>query len=460
MDAVHFAFIFLPFLCCTRAIEDQFKINCPNRDTNLTLIYQYFQNEVEFDRRTVPKTLDDMTGFSVVFFKYFFSECPTPYTLEHFEHSLEYKDRLHLKNYDFTSMNLFFSEKGTRFTQYQITQPALTVPLCIVYATNSATKVSFQILLEYGLPYAGLTIFGLVIFSIIQRTEIHEASGRNYGDSAWKFVLSPFGLCDEGIMKTPSMKIFTYTWLVIWFLMTGFFWAEMSSNMTVGKLGDEIHSIKDVLTSKRNFFWTHDLKSIPEKALKPLLEKYKTFADSDHKKFETLKIVNESHSETFKKLTTKLLLRDEILLDILPNIPLLLDVEDLNSKGINLVSKKDWSVPINFHVFSSKNNTAVTNALNQLLAKAHAIDLGDLDVEMQKWMGGNAGISSGSNQNGPNIKPIYMMLIILLVGTILTLIVLLIHLFMFEQKERKERKVDVKCSPVSYNNTGSSEHHH
>ena len=41
-------------------------------------------------------------------------------------------------------------------------------------------------------------------------------------------------------MSSVSMKVFTLTWVTVWFLIAGNFWAEMSSSMTVSKLREDI----------------------------------------------------------------------------------------------------------------------------------------------------------------------------------------------------------------------------
>ena len=88
------------------------------------------------------------------------------------------------------------------------------------------------------------------------------------------------------------MKIFTLLWLTIWFLMAGFFWAEMSSNMTVDKLTSDIESLKDVLAAKSEYFWLDDMKHMSSKTIKDLVERYNVFKNFCFKAGKEIEKVN------------------------------------------------------------------------------------------------------------------------------------------------------------------------
>ena len=71
----------------------------------------------------------------------------------------------------------------------------------------------------------------------------------------WNFLLSPFGMCGSVLMETISRKIFTFSWILSWFLVLATFSAEFSATVTVGKLRGDINSFQDVWKQQRNFFW-------------------------------------------------------------------------------------------------------------------------------------------------------------------------------------------------------------
>ena len=279
---------------------------CPKSHKNVTLVYDFFPNEVENITDKLPETLADLQGFNIDFFRAFFEECPDlNYTLKRMGLQ-DQIDNLHDKNLSFITLNL---QHGRNYTLFHVSQPVMAFPSCVVYIAEFSTHPSPTLVLRYVVAYVMFSLFGLLVFMLLERLEVRGEWNRNYADVAWKFLLSPFGLCDDGVSKTPSMKIFLFTWLIVWFLMMGFFWAELSSDMTVSKIQDEFKTFQDVLKSKRKFFWNDGVSSMHAKVVDDLRKRYEEYADQDHRDYEQFYI-----EDRMENITEKLLKKGEILL--------------------------------------------------------------------------------------------------------------------------------------------------
>ena len=346
------------------------KIHCPKNDTAVTLLYQFYPGLIEAKEENMTSTsiekLESMKGTIVNFFTEFFDQCPRQYHLRYRPYSQQLKEALN-KEKEFIIMlplTSDFLHDPKYFYLYQVTQPAHIFPASIVYMTEMSTHVSLSVFRRYGVVYACLIVLGILIYLMLERFETRDDSQRNYGEVAWKFIVSPFGLCDETLMKTLPMKIFTFTWLAIWFLMVGFFWAEMSSNMTVSKLHDELESFQDVLTSKRQFFWTKVAMTFPQAIVRNLRSKYEGYADEEHRAYENMIIFNTSLS-VIKSSTERFLRDNEVLLTWLPYTQLRIDKKLLQDP--HLVINMDWSLPLTLHFVMSKNSADTCDALNELI---------------------------------------------------------------------------------------------
>ena len=281
-------------------------VPCPSNNTNVSLIYSFHPGIVENTREDneLPKTITDLKGFCANMISDFFAKCPMQYSLMRVNFSLQLDTAITLNK----SFLILIQRPQSYFSLFHLTQPVLILPTCIVYFGKISTTVSPTIILRYGLKYMDIicSVIGAIVFLFIERWEIKVRQKRNYTDVLWKFLLSPFGICDESLMKTLSMKIFTFTWLSVWLLLFGFFWAEMSSNMTVSKLNDDVDTLEDVLASKRHFFWLSDIHN---SAPKMLQEKYENFAGETHRNYEKL-----GFTKDLKSITMKMLHENQILL--------------------------------------------------------------------------------------------------------------------------------------------------
>ena len=414
------------FMCFYRAVS--LDLPCPSNATNITLTYSYFQGAIENTRgdKKMPTTLNDLKGLNVNILRDFFAACPMHYTLMHVEYPSQLQEA-EMQNLSFITLN---QHLPANFSHFNPTIPVLILPTCIVYFGEVSTTVSPTIIIYYGIAYVTCSVIGAIVFLMIERWEIKERKRRNYADVLWKFLLSPFGLCDESLMKTLSMKIFTFTWLAVWLLMLGFFWAEMSSNMTVSKLNDNIDSLEDVLVSKRQFFWLSYIKDSAEKTLK---DRYEKFANEEHRKFEKL----ESLSNELKSTSKNMLLENQILLTWCPD--LILHIDGAFAKKPHLVIKKDWSSLISIHHLLSKDLVDTLDALNEFITRRRSS--GKMEQELDRWFGlnqtGTAAASSRHAAGDP--KPSTIILVIALVGTIVTIMTSFFSCLRHAKKRHKDQ---------------------
>ena len=288
-------------------------------------------------------------------------------------------------------------------------------------------------MMRYGIVTLIISLFGSLAFAAIVKLENVKTEDLSYWDVVWDFLLSPFGLCSTNFAKSFPMKIFTLSWLTIWFLMAGFFWAELSSNMTVDKLTRDIESLEDVLMAKSEYFWLNDMKRMSFKIVKDLGEKYDTFKNHEHISYEKL-----ASSTNLKHKTQALLEKSQILITWYTDLNIQLSDEIKNSH--QLVIKQDWSVPVHFHYFTKKTNTKVLDALNEYLYISQ--ENGDIAKGFSKWLQFNVThtlVERGERSIGTmfeSLGPLKIVLVAVFGGSGLSLLTSLLRLCWMMQKAR------------------------
>ena len=262
----------------------EMRLPCPSNDTEITLVYDVFPAMIEVvDASRIPTTLSDLRGFDVNFFADFFSLCPMLYALKRipildqrrFGPNASTSTSSCSSSFSFSSLSssdfiLMMNFPAVNYTFLHITQPAVIFPSSVVYYRRPDENYSLRILQNYGLAYLFISLLGSCVIVVLTRMESRDGSDRDYATLIWNFCLSPFGLQNESLARTPSLKVFSLSWLMVWFLMTGYFWSDMSSSMTVSKLKTDIDTFEDVLRSDRKFFWkgpVKDMSHIPTSLL-------------------------------------------------------------------------------------------------------------------------------------------------------------------------------------------------
>ena len=321
-------------------------------------------------------------GFDVEFFADFLKQCPMNYTLtiNPYEQHTEYLEK-NGPRFDFQFMRGLHVPRD--FTKYHTSQAIVISPSIVAYYKGTTHGISQSIWLFHGSIYIIASILGSIILAIIVKLERQMHTALSIKEVMWNFILSPFGLCGDSIMTSAPLKVFTLTWLMVWFLIAGNFWAEMSSSMTVSKLREDITTFEDVWRSKREFFWTGHVKNMTQKIVKQLREKYEGFAGPAHRAYEKSDI--GSTLIPWKNMTSDLLRKNQVLLAWSLDLYLQLNEELRNDP--NLIIKKDWSVPITFHYSLSKRSTAILDALNEFIADRRAS--GKMEHEENRWWGLN-----------------------------------------------------------------------
>ena len=254
---------FLPFILLNsiQALSTTRPI-CPSNQTKIALIYSVAPLEIEIlNTSSTPKSINDLKGFAADVFKKFLDFCPLDYELIELpvNHSLDTQSiqLLFPHHGNIISMNMRIPRD---FSASQFSQPVLVSPSALVFLKHDLedTQLSMNFLFKYGFVSLLMSVYGMLVLMTIWKIEGHT---RDIKEALWNFLLCPFGLFNESLMTfSVSSRIFGLTWVIAWFLGTGFFWAELSSNMTVSKLTDEINSFEEVLSSKRLFFWLEDVK--------------------------------------------------------------------------------------------------------------------------------------------------------------------------------------------------------
>ena len=273
-----------PFFRATSSDYIPVEVHCPANRTSITLLYDLFESFVELKNEPlkeseneikIPQTLSDLTGFDAELYKEFFTQCPMSYTLKKVSILYDYELIKEMSTYDFDFV-VINTLVPIVYSPVHVTQPAVILPSSIVYLRDDVPDASFNLLLKYGLVYAVTLTIGSVVVVIIAYLENQSKDSRRryFGGVLWNFVVTPFGLCNDRLTTAPSMKVFNLFWFVVWFLMAGYFWAEMSSGMTVDKLRDEINTLEDVLKSDRKFFWKRDMQIMTPQIIGQLRRKY------------------------------------------------------------------------------------------------------------------------------------------------------------------------------------------
>ena len=455
----------------------EMRLPCPSNDTEITLVYDVFPAMIEVvDASRIPTTLSDLRGFDVNFFAEFFSLCPMPYALKRVpileqrrfgpdaststsygstfssssSSSSSTSSSSSLSSSDFILMMNF---PAVNYTFLHITQPAVIFPSSVVYYRRPDENYSLRILQNYGLAYLFISLLGSCVIVVLTRMESRDGSDRDYATLIWNFCLSPFGLQNESLARTPSLKVFSLSWLMVWFLMTGYFWSDMSSSMTVSKLKTDIDTFEDVLRSDRKFFWKGPVKDMSQTVVRGLKEKYARFAGAEHLAYEEF---NASDVAYNAQSAAKLLRRNEVLLAW--SADLYYQLDERLRRDPELVIKEDWSVFVTTHYSLSPRRKDILDALNEFIAQRRAS--GQMEQEMKAWWGLNRAVD-GRPEMRPlenfveQLGPLRIVFVAAMVATVGSLATSLITTYA-ERKRRRRSSWSMASAADSENEKAKS----
>ena len=379
--SIHISLLILFSKC--NSVTPTIKVHCPSQDTNVTILVDPFPGNFERKNESqVSRRLEDFNGFDVQFFIDFIRHCPINYTVAEIpfsQHDEYLKNMTTISDFKF----IRYSHVPRCFKEYHTSLAVVNTPSVVVYYKRTTQSDSQSIWLRHGFIYIIASTIGSIILVMLMMLERKSQATASIKEVVWNFILSPFGLCGDSLMSSIPLKVFTLTWLTVWFLIAGNFWAEMSSSMTVSKLRENINSFEDVWRSNREFFWTEDVKNMPKKIVNRLRERYESFASPAHRAYEKNDI-GES-AIPWKNITSDLLEKDQVLLSW--SVDLFIQLSEKLRNDPNVVIKKDWSVATSFHYSTSKGSTDILDALNEFIYDRRAT--GKMEEEENRWFGIN-----------------------------------------------------------------------
>ena len=351
-------------ILASNASPSSIKLPCPVNET-LTLISFPYSNLV-FQKRPQEEvhTLDDLDGFSVDLFKAFLQSCPMNVSISHQEYKNVFGRQTELinafkndssKNY---ASLLLDTIREDEMASLNFSLPGGTIPISIVYKTNTESDSSSHLIYNYAALYSVLLSFGTVLLFIIVKLET-DGSPTPYSELFWNFLVTPFGLAGSVLTETFSRKCFLFFWILSWFLVLSFFSAHFSSSLTVSRLRSSINNVHDILRDERRFFWNTVIMQCPHEKLSQLNRVYKGFSAGNRKYKE---YENALDGRDKAEMAAEFLRQHHVLLTT--PIQLVVFLEDLKKEmeGEKLILKDDWSVqiPLLFK-FLTKNSDLITS---------------------------------------------------------------------------------------------------